>query len=91
MRVVKVRRPFSDDLAMSAHKADDINLLFEDPECREGHLSQIDGVLDDDSPTFGLQQRCVVRSNPELARLRRLLVEVDCLELEMSVLAGRDD
>ena len=65
-------------------------LLSQDPQGCEGHLREIDGVLDNNSPAFGLQQRCVVRSNPELARLRRLLVEVDCLELEMSVLARRD-
>ena len=90
MREMEVRRTLGDALAVPGHEADDIDLLLQDPQGRVGHLGEIDGVLDDNSPAFGLQQSGVIGANPELARLRRLLVEVDRMELEMPVLARRD-
>ena len=39
---------------MAGDKADDIDLLFQDPQGRKGHLGEIRGILDDNAPAFCL-------------------------------------
>ena len=90
MTVVEMRRSLGNGLAMAGDEADDVDLLFQDPEGRIGHLGEINGILDNDAPVLRLQHRGVVGANPELARLGGLLVEVDGVEAEMPVLARGD-
>ena len=72
---------------MAGDKADDIDLTFQHPQDSKGHLGEIRGIFDNNAPALGLQHRSVVGASPECPRLRRFLVDVDGVEMEVPILA----